>query len=85
MLLKAQQGHSFLCSQIASEVIAFPFAPQSRRRAFMSTRPAVMGSMMSSLPIERHAAELMLLSVVSAGRHIMLSEGAVSPSRYAWF
>jgi hypothetical protein len=34
--------------------------------AFMSTRPSVMGPMMSSLPSERHAAELMLLSVVNA-------------------
>ena len=33
---------------------------------FMSTRSSVMGPMMSSLPSERHAAELMLLSVVNA-------------------
>jgi len=33
---------------------------------FMSTHPSVMGPMMSSLPGERHAAELMLLSVVDA-------------------
>ncbi|MDA9491190.1 hypothetical protein XI08_19460 [Bradyrhizobium sp. CCBAU 11361] len=32
----------------------------------MSTRPSVMGPIMSSLPSERHAAELMLLSVVNA-------------------
>ena len=32
----------------------------------LSTRPSVMGPMMSSLPSERHAAELMLLSVVNA-------------------
>jgi len=32
----------------------------------MSTRPSVMGPMMSSLPSERHAAELMLLFVVDA-------------------
>jgi len=32
----------------------------------MSTRPSVMGPMMSSLPSERHAAELVLLSVVNA-------------------
>jgi hypothetical protein len=36
------------------------------RRRFMSTRPSVMGPMMSSLPSERRAAELMLLSVVDA-------------------
>jgi len=35
-------------------------------RPQMSTRPSVMGPMMSSLPSERHAAELMLLSVVNA-------------------
>ncbi len=34
---------------------------------------SVMGPMMSSLPSECHAAELMLLSVVNPGRHIMLS------------
>ena len=32
----------------------------------ISTRPSVMGPMMSSLPSERRAAELMLLSVVNA-------------------
>jgi len=32
----------------------------------MSIRPSVMGPMMSSLPSECHAAELMLLSVVNA-------------------
>jgi hypothetical protein len=51
----------------------------------MCTRPSVMGPIMSSLPSERHAAELMLLSVVNSGRHVMLSEGAVSLSRYVWF
>jgi len=35
-------------------------------RPQMSTRPSVMGPMMSSLPSECHAAELMLLSVVNA-------------------
>ena len=40
--------------------------PLTGRRAFMSTRPSVMGPMMSSLPSERRAAELMLLSVVNA-------------------
>ena len=35
-------------------------------RPQMGTRPSVMGPMMSSLPSERHAAELMLLSVVNA-------------------
>ena len=33
---------------------------------FMSTRPSVMGPVMSSLPSDRHAAELTLLSVVGA-------------------
>jgi hypothetical protein len=32
----------------------------------MSTRPSVMGPVMSSLPDYRHAAELTLLSVVGA-------------------
>jgi hypothetical protein len=37
-------------------------------------------------PNDRHAAELSLLSVVSAEAATpMLSEGAVSLSRYAWF
>jgi hypothetical protein len=53
-------------------------------RPQMSTRPSVMGPMMSSLPSERHAAELMLLSVVNAWPP-HLSEGSVSQSRYAWF
>jgi hypothetical protein len=35
-------------------------------RRFMSTRPSVMGPVMSSLPDYRHAAELTLLSVVGA-------------------
>src|SRR6476659_7128319 len=35
-------------------------------RAFMSTRPSVMGPMRSSPPCDRHAAELTLLSVVDA-------------------
>jgi hypothetical protein len=35
-------------------------------RPQMSTRPSVMGPMMSSLPSERLVAELMLLSVVNA-------------------
>jgi hypothetical protein len=35
-------------------------------RPQMSTRSSVMGPMMSSLPSQRRAAELMLLSVVSA-------------------
>jgi hypothetical protein len=52
----------------------------------MSTRPSVMGPVMSSLPSDRRIAELTLLSVVDAGgRHTVLSEGAVSLSRYAWF
>jgi hypothetical protein len=33
---------------------------------YMSTRPSVMGPVMSSLPDYRHAAELTLLSVVGA-------------------
>jgi hypothetical protein len=54
--------------------------------AFKSTRPSVMGPVMSSLPSDRRIAELTLLSVVDAGgRHTVLSEGAVSLSRYAWF
>ena len=45
-----------------------------------------MGQVMSSLPDNRHAAELTLLSVVDAeAATFMLSEGAVSLSRYAWF
>jgi hypothetical protein len=35
-------------------------------RPQMSTRPSVMGPMRSSPPIDRHAAELTLLSVVGA-------------------
>jgi hypothetical protein len=35
-------------------------------RPQMSTRPSVMGPMVSSLPSNRRAAELMLLSVVNA-------------------
>jgi hypothetical protein len=42
------------------------FVVKCRNRSFMSTRPSVMGPMMSSLPSECHAAELMLLSVVNA-------------------
>jgi hypothetical protein len=45
------------------------FAPRADLRpmpAFMSTRPSVMGPAMSSLPSDRHAAELTLLSVVGA-------------------
>ena len=53
--------------------------------AFMSTRPSVMGPLMSSVP-NRHAAGLTLLSVVDAkGRHTMLLEGAMSLSSFAWF
>jgi len=37
-----------------------------RSGAFMSSRTSVMGPMRSSPPSYRHAAELMLLSVVSA-------------------
>jgi len=37
-----------------------------RTARFMTTRPSVMGPMMSSLPSKRRAAELMLLSVVNA-------------------
>ena len=39
---------------------------QTLAAAFMSTRPSVMGPMRSSPPGDRHAAELALLSVVSA-------------------
>jgi hypothetical protein len=42
--------------------------PETRTRLadFMSTRPSVMGPVMSSLPSDRHVAELTLLSVVGA-------------------
>ena len=49
------------------------FSPEcvSKRKSanqsgFASSSPSVMGPMMSSLPSNRHAAELMLLSVVNA-------------------
>jgi len=45
---------------------AFPLYPRKQTSTVISTRPSVMGPMMSSLPSERHAAELMLLSVVNA-------------------
>ena len=49
------------------------FSPEcvSKRKSanqsgFASSRPSVMGQVMSSLPDNRHAAELTLLSVVDA-------------------
>jgi len=53
---------------------------------FMSTRPSVMGPVMSSLP-ECSSRRRVHASVRGrrSGRHTMLSEGTVSLSRYAWF
>jgi len=55
----------FLTLQRPRETSAFPSGHQAAS-CLMSTQPSVMGLMMSSLPSERHAAELMLLSVVNA-------------------
>ena len=41
-------------------------AMQHARIGLMSIRPSVMGPVMSSLPSDRHGAELTLLSVVGA-------------------
>jgi len=51
-------------SRSATGVSGLSPAPNIKR--LMSTRPPVMGRMMSSLPSDRRAAELMLLSVVNA-------------------
>jgi hypothetical protein len=54
-------------------------------RPQMSTRPSVMGPMMSSLPVNVAPPSSCFCPWSTPGRHIMLSEGAVSLSRYAWF
>jgi hypothetical protein len=44
----------------------FPPAELTDEEVGLNTRPSVMGPMRSSPPIDRHAAELTLLSVVGA-------------------
>jgi hypothetical protein len=63
------------CTKADVEQVAVPICN------VMSTRPSVMGPMRSSLPCDRHAAELTLLSVVDAkAATLCLLEGAVSLS-----
>ena len=44
-----------------------------------------MGPMMSSLPVNVAPPSSCFCPWSTPGRHIMLSEGAVNLSRYAWF
>jgi hypothetical protein len=58
--LGVRLGHSALSARC-------PVCPKADTAGrFMSTRPSVMGPVMSSLPSDRHAAEFTLLSVVGA-------------------
>src|SRR5262249_49249805 len=73
-------GHSAMSARCP----VFPKADTTRRS--MSTRPSVMGPVMSRFP-EGSLRRRAHASVRGRrrGRHTMLSEGTVSLSRYAWF
>src|SRR5262249_4535755 len=53
--------------------------------ALMGTRPSVMGPLMSTVPRSSRRRAHASVRGRRRGRHTMLSEGAVSLSRYAWF
>src|SRR5262249_20994544 len=92
---RPQKRSTGLNSRICSEDVASgsnrwrcPLYPRNRTsdlRVLMSTRPSVMGPLMSTVPRSSRRRAHASVRGRRRGRHTMLSEGAVSLSRYAWF